>query len=133
LAALSGSKVRVEETDHSLIDDVRTLMTSQYVAFGLSTFSESLTMMNDCLKKVYVPALKYNGHDHDVRYGSEYDSAGKFECGSASRTCAKGFIEYELYDIPGFSEIRLGKSKADYMFHQEGSYAQVETCYHCLD
>jgi len=151
LTAFAGSTVVVKETNRSLIDDACTLMTSPYVTFGLSTFAETLTMMNDQLKKVYVPAFKgradgterqmdgrvgastgqRNG-GKDLLYGDDYDFAGKVECNGNFQSCAKGAVEYALYDIPGFSEMRTGQAKADYLYQEGVTYPRPKICGHCV-
>jgi hypothetical protein len=128
----NSTSVVVRQTDHSLIDDACTLMTSQYVAFGLSTFPESLSMMSGTLKKVYVPTLKANGRGQDILYGSDRDMAGTLDCDGFYRSeCDSDFIEYILYDIPGLEEVRREADKAAYMFKDGVSYSQLKTCGHC--
>jgi hypothetical protein len=134
LEMLSKSAVKVRETDHSLFDDVCTLMTSQHVAFGLTTFAESFTMMNEQLAKVYVPAIKYNGlHMGDIQYGGNSDMSGTLECNDNVQSCAKGAIEYELYDIPDFKKVRTGVSKVSYMHQEDLVYSPPKhTCRQCM-
>jgi len=141
LEMFKGSAVKVTEADkhngnrtQSLFEDVCTLMTSQHVAFGLTTFAESFTMMNEQLTKVYVPAIKYNGRRMgDIQYGGNSDMSGTLECKDNVQSCAKGAIEYELYDIPDFNKIRTGGDKMEYM-HQEGLvYSPPKhTCRQCI-
>jgi len=140
LAMFKGSAVKVTETDkhhnngtEALFDDVCTLMTSQHVAFGLTTFAESFTMMNEHLTKVYVPAIKYNGRrSGDIQYGGNGDISGRLECNNDVQSCDKGAIEYELHAIPDFKAIRTGDVKLGYM-HQEGLvYPPPTTCRQCI-
>jgi len=134
LEMFSKSGVKVQETDHSLFDDVCTLMTSQHVAFGLTTFAESFTMMNEQLAKVYVPAIKFNGfHMGDIQYGGNSDMSGTLECNDNVQSCAKGAIEYELYDIPDFKKVRTGVSKVSYMHQEDLVYSPpTHTCRQCM-
>jgi hypothetical protein len=139
LTAFNGSTVLVKETDHSLIDDVCTLLTSQYITFGLTTFAESLAMMNEHVKKIYVPAVKFNFNNFkkerrvdDVQYGSKRDMSGALECDGSFSSCTKGFIEYALYDIPGFAQIRSSASRTEYVRQEGINYSQLKTCGHCI-
>jgi len=128
----NSTSVVVRQTDHSMISDACALMTSQYVSFGLSTFPESLSMMSDKLKKVYVPALKANGKGMDILYGSDHDMAGTLDCDDSYRSkCGNDFIEYVLYDIPGLKEKRKEADKAAYIFQDGIRYSQLKTCGHC--
>jgi len=124
MTAFNQSTLLVKETSNSLIDDACTLMTSQYVTFALSTFPEALTMMNEQLLKVYLPALKYNGKGEDIQYGSQGDIAGALECGFNGQNC--GNIGYELYEIPGLEKGRRGKDKKDYLVQEDITYSQVK-------
>jgi len=134
LQAFSGSSVVVRETDHSFVDDACTIMTSRYVAFGLTTFADTLSMMSDNLKKVYVPSLRYNGHAIDTRYGNNRDICGSLNCsGNYVETCPDHFIEYKLYDVPGLEKYRTGSSKKKYIFQDGIEYPDPKVCGHCDD
>lgn len=132
LTAFNGSAVQVKETDRSFFDDVCTLMTSQHVVFGLTSFAEALSMMNDNPKKLYVPALKYIGGGVDTQYGSKDDAAGLLMCDSQFRTCPKGFAEYEVYEIPGMQKVRKGNAKLQYLMKPERGYSQLKSCGYCV-
>jgi hypothetical protein len=139
LEMFKGSAVQVRETDASLtnkqafFDDVCTVMTSQHVSFGLTTFAESWTLMNENLVKVYLPAIKYNGMiDHDIYYGSNTDNSGSLECNDDIHSCPKGGIEYELHDIPDFKKLRTGKEKSRYLHQVDVVYPPpMKTCRLC--
>jgi hypothetical protein len=139
LEMFKGSAVQVRETDASLtniqafFDDVCTVMTSQHVAFGLTTFAESWTLMNENLVKVYLPAIKYNGMiDRDIYYGSNTDNSGSLECNDDIHSCPKGRIEYELHDIPDFKKLRTGKEKSRYLHQVDVVYPPpMKTCRLC--
>jgi hypothetical protein len=132
IQAFSGSAVVVRETDHSFVDDVCTIMTSRYVAFGLTTFAETLSMMSDELKRVYVPSLKYNGRGLDTRYGNNRDMCGLLTCSqNYSEACADHFIEYRLYDVPGLEKVRKGGDKKRYILQEGVEYPEPRICGHC--
>jgi len=133
LQAFRGSSVVVRETDHSFLDDACTIMTSRYVAFGLTTFAEMLSMMSDELRTVYVPSLKYNGKGLDTRYGNTRDMCGSLECSqNYSDTCAGNFIEYRLYDVPGLEKIRKGGDKKRYILQEGVKFPDPKICGHCV-
>jgi len=149
----NGSAVQVRETpelwarsaDHraekTFFDDVCTVMTSQHVAFGLTTFGESYTLMNENLVKVYVPAIKYNGMNHthvgkyiDITYGDNDDQSGSLQCNDNVQSCPKGNIEYELHDVPGFKNILTGRQKTEYLHELRGKVVYpppMKTCRLC--
>jgi len=134
LQAFRGSAVVVRETDHSFADDACTIMTSRYVAFGLTTFADSLSMMSDNLKTVYVPSLRYNGNLADTRYGNKRDICGVLNCSrNYFASCADRFIEYKLYDVPGLEKVRKGTAKKKYLFQDGVEYPDPSICGHCDD
>lgn len=78
------SQVQLKVQAESLTEDACTIMESEYVTFGMSTFSESLTLLNERVKEIYVPSLKYNGmyNGRDMPYGGEGDQSGALRCGA---------------------------------------------------
>jgi len=129
----NSSSVVVRQTDHSLIDDACTLMSSQTVALGLATFAESLAMMSDRLKTVYVPALKFNEKGQSILYGSGNDQAGTLDCdGNYRSDCGDDVIEYVLYDTPSLEHRRDEADIAAFMLEGGGNYSQLQTCGHCV-
>lgn len=131
LTAFNGSAVQVKETDRSFIADACTLMTSQYVVFGLTSFAEALSMMNDNPKKIFVPALKYVGGGVDTEYGSNDDPAGSLMCDRQFHTCPKGVTEYKLYEIPGMQKVRKGDAKYYYLMKPESGCSLLKSCGYC--
>lgn len=125
-AKMKGSTVQVKETDRSFIGDACTLMGSQYVTFGLSTFPEVLSMMSERLEKAYLPAKKYIGFQHFTEYGASNDISGRLDCDGSASSCesAQKRIEYELYDVPLHPAVKFRVDEGK-------TYSITKTCGHC--
>lgn len=120
----AGSDVHVRIQSGTMAEDAAALLAARHhVTYGLTTFAEALTLLNEHVKKVSVGSVQYVGNGQDSDYGDDKDLSGKLECGAIDAEAM-----YDVYDNLDMKEIRVGGAKVQYLLntksdaiHQSGS------------
>ena len=122
----NGSKITVTWRKGTKAQDACSLMKAQDVAFGgLSSFSETLTLLSDKKQRVFAPSqTTLAQHCWVEDFGSEAHFLGTLSCHAAGASQRTAF---ELYDFGGFADKRNSynsSSIVNYVLHTPMSEIQ---------
>eukprot|EP00928_Gymnodinium_smaydae_P069479 TRINITY_DN5299_c0_g1_i2.p1 TRINITY_DN5299_c0_g1~~TRINITY_DN5299_c0_g1_i2.p1 ORF type:complete len:352 (+),score=28.00 TRINITY_DN5299_c0_g1_i2:62-1117(+) len=136
---IRDSGVPVQVQNGPVVEAACALMSAQHLVYGLSTFAETMALLNTNLRSVAVPMLAVSQR-HDVDFGSEEDSFGPLgsciapdkQMGSDTaweESAGEMGIEYSLYEIPGIAQMRFGSKKHSFMVNTRVSdMSKVKSC-----
>lgn len=127
-----NSTVQVQLHSRSFAEDSCALMTGRHVTYGLSTYAESMTSLNEEIRAIYVPSLYYNGMyaGGDILYGEEGSTAGWLDCVDSCAPDLKP-LTFEMYDIEGFKDKRKDEKKKRYRLNNELAISLRKSCDIC--
>eukprot|EP00928_Gymnodinium_smaydae_P045925 TRINITY_DN30571_c0_g1_i1.p1 TRINITY_DN30571_c0_g1~~TRINITY_DN30571_c0_g1_i1.p1 ORF type:complete len:344 (+),score=42.92 TRINITY_DN30571_c0_g1_i1:55-1086(+) len=135
---LRDSAVPVQIKNDSVVEAACALMSAQHLVYSLSTFADTLALLNTNLRSAAVPMFTYRPSE-DVAFGGEVDPLGSFgHCSapdkqssetSRQESASEFEAEYALYEIPGLAQARVGSEKTSFLENTRSSdISKVKTC-----